>query len=365
MQSNSDSPNPQESAARPQTVVRRGPQPRPVYMVQQSGWSRFVSWLGWLGLMICIPIIVGMATKMKDYFDTSNGIQEKYHSLSKTASDKIAIINIDGVIMDGRGYVRSQIDRVRADKNVKAIVLRVNSPGGTITGSDYIHHHLKELLAEKEIPMVVSMGSVAASGGYYVAMAAGDEEDTIFAEPTTATGSIGVIMPHYDISGLMEDYNVVDDSIATHPRKQMLSMTKRMSEEDREIAKAYINEYFVRFKEIIKGGRSEFREDESKLDELATGEVFSATQALSNGLIDKIGFIEEAIECAIEKAGLDESKVRVVTFNRPVTLMDAIVNANASDSKLARLFESSTPQAYYLWSSLPTLESTNSRRSIE
>ena len=106
--------------------------------------------------------------------------------------------------MGEESFAKKQIDQVRDDNHVKAVVLRVDSPGGTVTGSDYIYHHLKKLAEERQIPMVVSMGSVAASGGYYVAMAAGEKENTIYAEPTTWTGSIGVIIPHYDLTGLLE-----------------------------------------------------------------------------------------------------------------------------------------------------------------
>ena len=160
-----------------------------------------------------------------------------------------------GVIMDGDGFVKQQIDRVRQDDMCKAVVVRVDSPGGTVTGSDYIYHHLKRLREERQIPLVVSMGSVAASGGYYVSMAVGDQERSIFAEPTTTTGSIGVIMPHYDISGLLKQFQIEDDSIASHPRKQLLSMTRPMSDEDREIIQDYIDDSFSRFKEIVKSGR--------------------------------------------------------------------------------------------------------------
>ena len=104
----------------------------------------------------------------------------------------MAIITVSGVIVDGDGYVKKQIERVRQDEDVKAIVLRVNTPGGTVTGSDYILHHLNRLRAERKLPLVVSMGSVAASGGYYVSMAVGDQPQSIYAEPTTTTGSIGV-----------------------------------------------------------------------------------------------------------------------------------------------------------------------------
>ena len=333
-----------------------------VVVVQQppSLLRRLLGWIGWLGLGLCVLIIFGLISSSQDYFDATGGIQEKYHSLSKTSRTKVAVIDISGVIMQGDGFVKRQIDRIREDNSVKAVVLRIDSPGGTITGSDYIYHHLKKLREERELPMIASMGSMAASGGYYIAMAVGDQRKSIYAEPTTTTGSIGVIIPHYDVTGLMERFDIKDDSIATHPRKQMLSMTKSLSDEDREILKNYIGHAFDRFKSIVKEGRPQFAEDSEALDEIATGEIFTSKQAQELGLIDEIGFIEDAIERAIELAGLEKRSVRVVTYKKPVTLLDAVMTARASSPNgLEQLLELSSPRAYYLATSLPTLISTH------
>jgi protease-4 len=319
----------------------------------RSFLSRLWGWMGWLGLLICLPMLLSMAAAYRDYFDTSGGIQEKFHSLSQLATDKIAVIEVAGTIVRGeRGFVKRQIDRVRKDDNVKGVVLRVNSPGGSVSASDYILHHLQQLRDEKGIPIVVSMGGLAASGGYYVSMAVGDQEDSIFAEPTTTTGSIGVIVPHYNISGLMETLKVVDDSIVSHPRKRMLSMTRPESEEHREIIQKYVNQAFERFKEIVKSGRPAFREDDTSLVDLATGEIFSAPTALENGLVDRIGFIEDAIDRVIELARVDKDDVRVVRFDRRTTLISAIGFAKGEGSELDTT-ELLTPKAYYLWTTLP------------
>jgi protease IV len=329
---------------------------------QPSWFSRFFSWLGWFLFGMTFISIMGLVSSRYDYFDKSGGIQEKFVSGSQFGTKKIAVISIEGVIMEGDGFVKRQIERIRDDKNVHAIVVRVDSPGGTITGSDYILHHLKKLKEEKGIPLVVSMGSIAASGGYYVSMAVGDAEKTIYAEPTTTTGSIGVIIPHYDISGLMEQYNVKDDSIASHPRKQMLSMTKQLNEENRALVQGYVNEAFVRFKDIIKQGRPAFEKAPEKLDTLATGEIFSAVKAHEEGLVDELGFLEDAVARAAELASLDLEQTRVVRFEREVSLFDLGASANAranySNNNLNMLFELSSPRAYYLSSTLPAFFST-------
>jgi protease-4 len=345
-----------------------GPGGLPPIIIQQNGFGlRVLRWLaaiGWFGFMICGLWAVGQLIALASYFDTTEGLTEEYHSGAKFGRNKVAIVQVSGVILDGEGYVKRQIERIRKDEAVRAVVVRIDSPGGTITGSDYIYHHLKKLREERELPLVVSMGSLAASGGYYVAMAVGDQEDCIYAEPTTTTGSIGVIVPHYDLSGLLERIDVKDDSVASHPRKQMLSMTLPMSQDHRQLVERYVQEAFERFKMIVRSGRPGLREDEAALDQLATGEVFTAAQAEQNGLIDSIGFIEEAIERAQELANLDPETTRVVEYDRPITLSDlaGLSQAEAQpQNRLAALLEWSVPRGYYLFTSLPPLVASGLR----
>lgn len=324
-----------------------------VVMQQPSIWRSLLSWLGWMVAGLCVLAIISFFGSRQEYFDRSGGIREKYHSLSKTNSDnKIAILNASGMITTGDGFVKRQIDRIRTDDKVKGIVLRIESPGGSVYGSDFILHHLKELRKDLDVPMVVSMGSMAASGGYYIAMAVGDQEKCIYAEPLTTTGSIGVIIPHYNIAGLMDKYDIVDDSLATHPRKTMLSISRPMTDDDREVLGKYIGHAFERFKQVIKDGRPKFRHDPAALDVLATGEVFTAEQAKASGLIDEIGFVEDAIERVLQMANLDAESTRVVTYQRPVTVWDAISIGKAPEFSEQRatlsILQLNTQQAYYI-----------------
>ncbi len=330
--------SPPDPPVQPEVVRRAVPSAAAVARVapHPGRLGRWMNWLGWIGCLVCLFIILGLYTRHREYFDTTGGAQEQYHSRSKSARDKVAIINISGVIGTGEEAKR-QIDCVREDDRVKAIVLRIDSPGGTITGSDYLYHHLCELKQEREIPLVVSMGSVAASGGYYIAMAVGDQPRSIFAEPTTTTGSIGVIVPHYDLSGLMERLDIKDDSIASHPRKRLLSMTKPLSADDREILEDYMEEAFDRFKEIVRQGRPAFRGKEGELEELATGQIFSAQQARQHGLVDEIGFLEAAIDRAAELAGFEPQEVRVVQYRSPLQLIDLLLAARSSHARHAGL----------------------------
>ncbi len=338
------------------TASAQSTTPQMIVIQNQGGFSRWFSWIGWMAFLLCLPVITGMAAKYHDYFDRTEGITEKFNSGNTTSQDKIAIINISGTILDGDGFVKNQIDRVRQDDHVRAIVVRVNSPGGTVTGSDYIYHHLTALRESKEVPMVVSMGSLAASGGYYVSMAVGDAKDVIYAEPTTTTGSIGVIIPHYDLSGLMETMNIRDDSVVSHPRKQLLSMTKPPNPEDRAVLQGYVNESFSRFKEIVKSGRPAFREHPEKLDELATGEIFNADAALKNGLVDKLGFIEDAIARAAELANRSLDQLRVVEYHPPQNLFDTLTAQQSRiQSPQDQMLSFFVPRAYYMFTSFPVI----------
>lgn len=292
---------------------------------------------------------------------SDDGIQEQYHSLARHGDQKVAIVSLEGTILHGEGFVKKQIDQIRKDDAVKAIVLRVNSPGGTVTASHYLYHHLKKLVEERELPLVVSMGGIAASGGYYVSMAVGDRPETIFAEPTTWTGSIGVIIPHYNVAGLMDKWQIEDDSIKSHRLKQMGTPTRVMTEEEREIFQGLVDDSFGRFKEIVKAGRPAFRADEESLKKVATGQVFTTRQALANGLVDKEGFIEDAIDQAIALAKLDKKEVKAVKYKRSAGLVDLLLSSAQSRSApqgatadLELLLELASPRAYYLCTWLPT-----------
>ncbi|HZZ70729.1 MAG TPA: S49 family peptidase, partial [Pirellulales bacterium] len=167
-----------------------GAQATPVrVIVSHRGISRWLWWLGWAAFVVVLVLYLQSRAANQTYLQTDPPIQERYHSLDPRGADKVAIIDVEGTIMHSDGFIKWQIDRVRADQDVKAVVLRIDSPGGTVTGSDYLYHQLLKLKEDRKIPLVVSMGGIAASGGYYIAMAVGDTHDAIFAEPTTWTGS--------------------------------------------------------------------------------------------------------------------------------------------------------------------------------
>jgi len=339
--------NPSGDAAPQQIVIQQAP---------RSG--RFGKWII-MALVATVVVIMLMVSGYQSYYVPRHMPEEKYHSLDKYAGNKIALIEVKGPIYDeADGYVKKQIDLVRADPSVVGVVVRIDSPGGTVTGSDYVYHHLRQLVETRKIPLVVSMGSVCASGGYYVAMAVGNQEKSIFAEPTTWTGSIGVIIPHFDLSGALGALDIEDDSIATGPYKQMGTPTREMTEEERKLLQGLVDDSFGRFKDIVRSGRPAFKSDAAALERVATGQIFTANQALERGLVDQIGFVEAAIARAVELADLEPKDVRCVRYEEPPSLFDGFAGARSSAAgrasvDLGGILDLMTPRAYYLWTWLP------------
>ena len=336
-------------------IVREPPPPR---SPPRSPWKRLLltlmvlALLGSVALNFLLVLIVGLSAA-----EGERRIQEKHLSHNRAAADKVAVIAVEGVIMQGEdGFVKRQIDRVGEDENVKAVVLRVDSPGGGVNASDYIYHHLRKMLEKRKIPMVVSMGGLAASGGYYVSMAVGHSPDVVFAEPTCFTGSIGVIIPHYNLGGLLDKLGVAEDSVASGPLKEMGTFTRKMTVEERLLFQGLVDDSFSRFKEIVRSGRLKFQKDPAALNKLATGQVFAADRAKENGLIDKIGFLEDAVNRAIALAELDKDKVNVVHYKPEVSLASLLMGGQSQGRvgvDLQALLELSTPRAYYLCTWLP------------
>jgi protease-4 len=236
---------------------------------------------------------------------------------------KIAMIDIDGVISEQSGdrdllepfpegmvaRVREQLGRARDDATVRALLLRINSPGGTVTGSDIIHRELLRFKRDRGIPVVAHFMGVAASGAYYVAMAA----DEVIAQPTAVTGSIGVIFVGVNVSGLMEKLGVADQTLTAGDQKDAGSWLRPMKPGERAHLQAVLDDMHARFKQIVLAGRPQL--DAARVETLADGRIFSADQALHNGLVDGLGDLEEAVAVTERRAGLTSS--RVVIYHRP------------------------------------------------
>ena len=202
------------------------------------------------------------------------------------------------------------------------------------------------------------MGGLAASGGYYVSMAVGHQPDTIFAEPTTFTGSIGVIIPHYNLAGLLDKIGAQEDSVVSGPLKEMGSLTRPMTEAERKIFQELVDDGFARFKADRPRRPRQVPKDPAALDKLATGQIFTADQAQKDGLVDKIGFLEDAVDRAIALAKLDKEKVKVVRYKPEASLASVLLGGQSEGRAaldLRAVLELSSPRAYYLCTWLPAL----------
>ena len=236
---------------------------------------------------------------------------------------KVLMIEIDGVITEtsevadffgtvSEGMVsrlREELDRARTDDKVKALVLRINSPGGTVTGSDLLYDEILRFKQERKAPVVAQLMGTAASGGYYVALAA----DEIHAERTTVTGSIGVIFSGLNLAGLMEKLGIENQTITSGSFKDAGSILRRMRPEERAQLQSVIDDLYARFVDVVKAGRKKLTIEQIRA--LADGRIYSAMQAHKLGLVDEIGSLDSSVRRARELAGL--SSARVVTYHRP------------------------------------------------
>ncbi len=277
------------------------------------------------------------------------------------ASDKIALVDVTGMIQnaesssllsDGEHPVSlllEQLDKARCDPQVKAVILRINSPGGTVVASELMHQEITHF-KESGKPVVAVMMDVAASGGYYIACAC----DEIVAQPSTVTGSIGVIMLMVDISGTMSLVGVKTDAITSGVHKDSGSPFRPMRPEERELFQTIVMDMYERFVKVVDEGRPEI--DEARARRLADGRVYTAGQALEHGLIDRIAGLRETIESTKQRVGT--TRVRVVTYHRPYDYRPNYYAQSpakpAVDINLLRLDARSgllppAPQFLYLW----------------
>ncbi|WP_437185917.1 signal peptide peptidase SppA [Planctomicrobium sp. SH668] len=316
---------------------------------RRSGWKTWVIGFLVLVLLSSFALNLMLGSMLSVYMTTEDPPIEQYHSGDKKASAKIARIVTDFTIMPPHTHrLIDTIKHVAKDDDVKGIMLVIDSPGGLVSDSHQIYHELMKL--NKIKPIYVSMKGIAASGGYYIAMGAGPGSP-IYAEPTTWTGSIGVIMPRYDASELAKKVGITSDSLVTGPFKETLSPFKAMSESEKAVWDAILNDSFQRFLAVIDDSRENL--DRKQVEAIATGQVYTANQALENGLIDKIGYEEDAIEALKLKLGLSEAKV--VDFTFPKSLSETLLGATADLSKaqdpVSRLIDLSTPRAMYYFGS--------------
>ena len=260
---------------------------------------------------------------------------------------KIAVIRLQGIIdsRQARDF-RKQIQTAQRDSSVRALIIRTISPGGTVSASDRIHNEIRKFRRETNKPVVAFMQGLAASGGYYTSVAS----DKIIAEPTTITGSIGVMMGHFVLQELLEEkLGIKPVVIKSGERKDWPSMFEPVTEEQQQyFREKLIKPAYERFVSLVAQGRQPLLSPE-KVRELADGSIYHAAEALDKKLIDKIGYIDDAIELAKSLAGIE--KAHVIEYRRPFSFSAWLTSQTAGLLKIDRetLQELAVPQLLYLW----------------
>ena len=259
---------------------------------------------------------------------------------------KIAIVSVDGMIDDQQARdVYWQLKAAKADKAVKGLIIRVNSSGGTPSDSDEIYNEILNYRVEEQKPVVAFLKGVAASGGYYSAVAC----DTIIAEPTTITGSIGVIMGYLVLQQLLEEkLGIQPIVVKAGAKKDWPSSFAKPSEEQLQyLQERIVGPAYERFVEVVVDGRRELTKED--VNRLADGSVYWADRALKEKLIDGIGYLNDAIEEVKAQAGIE--KAQVVEYRKPFSFADILTAKTGAAIQINQktLYELTVPQVLYLW----------------
>jgi protease-4 len=227
--------------------------------------------------------------------------------------ERVALIRVEGMIVDSKDTIYEIKEYVK-DPLIKAIVLRIDSPGGAVAPAQEIYEEIKKAVAKKKV--IASMGSIAASGGYYIASPA----TKIIANPGTLTGSIGVIMEIPNLEGLMSKLGIKTEVVKSGEKKDMASVFRGIKKEERAILQKVLDNVHDQFITAVAEGRKMSYED---VKQLADGRIFTGEQALKVGLVDKLGNIEDAVQVAAELSGIKGEPVLISKKER-FSLIDLI-----------------------------------------
>jgi protease-4 len=265
-------------------------------------------------ILMMIPACSGPRIKL--FSDTIDPLKE--FTLEGSGTDKILLIPVNGLISDRpkKGLIHtsaslveqivSQINKAEKDKQIKAVLFKINSPGGTITASDLLYHEISLFKERTGTKITVSMMDVATSGAYYISLPA----DLIMAHPTTVTGSVGVIYLQPKVGGLMDKIGLGVDVKKYGKNKDMGSPFRDSSEEEQKLMQKAVNDFGERFIRLVQKHRKPERQ---ALSEISTARVFLAEEALKLGLVDKIGYLSDAVKESKMLAGISKD-ARVVVY---------------------------------------------------
>ena len=319
-----------------------------------------------LGLSMALIVLAGCGSRAFhiELVPTDQSLRETL--IQKDAglfvSDKIAVIDMDGLMVNRRrsGLLQTgenpvslfveKLDKAAGDSSVKAVVLRLNSPGGTVAASDIMHHRLLEFKRRTGKPVIACVVGLGCSGGYYLACGC----DGIVSQPSAVTGNIGTIFQTFSVAGTMEKIGVKAVTIKSGELKDMGSPLHDLSADEQRVLEGIIDDLYEQFLAVVRKGRPNL--DEQMIHELADGRVFTARQALDKGLVDRIGYLTDGVMWAGQMAGVDKAKV--VIYHRPTSYMpNAYGSASANMEGLGPLINIDLPdwlasgesQFLYLW----------------
>jgi len=276
------------------------------------------------------------------------------------SKEKIAILDLDGVItadestslLSSRENVvselKARLDLARADPQVKAVVIRISSPGGEVTACDVLHHEVKKFKEATKVPVVACIVDQGTSGAYYVASAA----DVIVTHPTAMVGSIGVILQSFDLSELIKKIGVSVAPVKSSPQKDLNSLFRPMTSEERQILQKLVDDMYGRFVDVVAEARPQLTREE--VLRLADGRVISGTEAVQLKLVDRVGYMSDALALAGEKGGVESPTI--VRYTRAARSGANIYTRTALDEPASAEIRLSlspdralSPRLYYLW----------------
>jgi protease-4 len=282
--------------------------------------GRFIRKYLLLPVLLCLVLLAGCIFNVS-LVPQPGPLTEQ--AVSGEGRSKILLVDVSGLITgrEKRGglagktpstvaRIKEELDKAEKDGNIRGVIVRINSPGGTVTASDIIYHELREFRKKKGVPVYAVLMGIGASGGYYASLAA----DRIFAHPTTITGSIGVIAVKLNFEGLMKKIGVEEKSVKSGKLKDIFSPFRPDTPEERQILETIIGQLHARFVEAVAEGR-EGRLDRAAVKALADGRPYTAPQALEAKLIDDIGYLEDAVEAMKKSLGIE--RATVVAYRRP------------------------------------------------
>lgn len=313
--------------------------------------------------VLSLVLILGGCIHVDLFSGGKGALQET--RISGEGSEKILLIDISGTLTTSKdsgifpepslpARLKEELTKAEKDHHIKAIILRINTPGGTVTSSDILYHELQTFKEKRKIPIISSIVDMGTSGGYYVAMAS----DYILAHPSTITGSIGVIMLTLNGQGLLEKIGVQPTAIVSGPKKAMGSPFRDMNNEERAIFQDVIDRLYARFLTVVEHGRPNLTPE--RIRQLADGRIYTADVAKSEGLIDEIGYLDDAIEQAQKRANLEDAQVVNYTRGSRETHQNVYSHFDPptvgplgfpqiNTSTMLGILQGGMPQMMYMW----------------